>query len=518
MSLPPNKFLFLLFSIILFSCTTESSGISIFIEEGTEEAFQNLLVQNPADFPYILKSFSGPVPEEVYTLADNKQSFLIIHKENLWKDDQAGKPSPTLPGSRHKIITQVYLAPVTDFTDLRISLPKKDIDAERILPVREIQLPFKALSVDNLYPGDTGYPLVERIILTLNLQAAKNGKNETRKALDNLEEWFQDTERLGEDYQAGDSSVLWIGAVGDILPARGAERFLLGKEDRGLDKLFQDTLPILRSQDLLLGNLEGPVSRRGARIDKTYTFRFIPEVLPGLKNAGFDYLSITNNHCFDYGITAFLDTLGYLSGSGIGTSGAGRDLREASLPWEAERKGERIRVLSLGAYPVERSGFDGKRDATAGPEKPGILWQGEETLEAVAAAFSEENCFTIVMVHGGEEWRNEPTTDQVQLYRSLLEAGADLVLGSHPHVLQGLEVFNKKLIAYSLGNFIFPGMEETRYGEESVILSLGVLEGAIRYINLYPVRISGITVSLDLSDKILQRFNDLTITLKKGGL
>ena len=109
-------------------------------------------------------------------------------------------------------------------------------------------------------------------------------------------------------------------------------------------------------------------------------------------------------------------------------------------------------------------------------EKPGTLWLDEAGLEVAARGFSG-GAFNIAMVHGGEEWNARPFPEQKRLYRELIRAGADVVIGSHPHVLQGMEAFHGGLIVYSLGNFLFPGMEGTGGGQDSAILKIGVVDG-----------------------------------------
>jgi poly-gamma-glutamate synthesis protein (capsule biosynthesis protein) len=289
-----------------------------------------------------------------------------------------------------------------------------------------------------------------------------------------------------------------------MMVGRGVDDLLLQGEG-GLETVFNDTLEILRRQDILAGNLEGAVTDRGRRLEKSYTFRFKPEVLSPLRLAGFDYFSLTNNHCYDFGEVGFTDTLVHLNEAGIATSGAGVNLTEALEPWKARVEELDIAFFSLGAYPPERNGFDGSKTAAAGEHKPGILWADGPAVAEIGNRISHDD-FTVILVHGGREWTTEPTEYQKKLYRELVVSGADLILGSHPHVLQGVEILQGRLIAYSLGNFIFPGMDETRYGEESMILSVGVHNGEIRYVEFYPVAIDNRTVSLDKSGIILNRF------------
>lgn len=291
------------------------------------------------------------------------------------------------------------------------------------------------------------------------------------------------------------------------MPARGVDKALLSSD--GVQRVFGDTLPALRSCALLLANLEAAATSEGARTRKTYTFRFAPAALGALREAGFSYLSVANNHTFDFGPRGFLDTLANLSLWGLGTSGAGDNVREASVPFIIHFGALEIRILSFAAYPVDRTGFDGRKVARAAPDRPGTLWLDQEGLAAAARAFSPGS-FNIALVHGGEEWSTLPTTDQRRLYTELARAGADLVVGSHPHVLQGLQVFQGSLISYSLGNFLFPGMDGTDGGEDSVILKLGLYQGRIRYVVPQPVRLQGASVRLAQEDTTRLKLLSLT--------
>jgi hypothetical protein len=375
-----------------------------------------------------------------------------------------------------RIVERTFLAPVG-------LLGQPERSTGEVLPIEAITLPSVALPVDGLFPGQPGYPLVEQTALGIE------GSDPA------LQAWFESIPEAPSPEEAG--AVLWIGAVGDIMPARGVDELIQGL--RGLEQVFGDTLPLLESCDILLGNLEGAATRRGVKAAKTYTFRFDPGALGMLAQAGFTHLSLANNHSFDFGETGFLDTLEALEANGISAPGAGRNAAEAKTACETAVGGTTARVLSFGAYPVDRMGFDGRRTARATAARPGILWLDDESLAEAARQFGPDT-FDVAMVHGGEEWTSAPTPGQQRLYRRLIEAGADLVIGSHPHVLQGIEAAGGGLIAWSLGNFLFPGMEGTKGGEDSAILRLGVYRGAIRYVQWYPARLKGGTVRRQVAD------------------
>jgi len=361
--------------------------------------------------------------------------------------------------------------------------PRQDIRADSVaggielVRLASIEPPLRALSVDGKYPGDADYPFFEETVLEFR------GRDKWLSA------WF-----LALPEAADPACPVWVAAVGDIMPARGVDATLMA---RGPEAVFGDTLGILRGSDLVLGNLEAPASYRGVPASKGYTFRFRPQALDALKSAGFSYFSLTNNHCLDYGPEAFLDTLDNLAVRGIATSGAGKDLAAAKRPSVLERKGQTFHVYSLGLYPAEGNGWDGRKYAAATETRPGILWADEETKDFLKEHMHAESGFRIVMVHGGEEWSRRPTEWFHDLCRELVDMGADVVIGSHPHVLQGMEGYRGSLIAYSLGNFVFPGMDEMDGGEDSMILRFGVWNGKICYIQPVPARLSGVTVRLN---------------------
>jgi poly-gamma-glutamate capsule biosynthesis protein CapA/YwtB (metallophosphatase superfamily) len=398
-----------------------------------------------------------------------------------------------LPGFR--VVEQIVTVPVATFWDAPPSVTRilAESGSLRLVPMESVQLPDIAVPVDGLLPGDPGYPLVR------DLAVGIEGDDHSLVA------WFESLPA-----PAFQRRITWIGAVGDLMPARGVDADLQAPE--GEQHVFGDTLPVLQGLDVLVGNLEAVATAGGARKAKTYTFRFDPGALARFASAGFSYLSVANNHTFDYGKEGFIDTLANLARAGIATSGSGRTVEEAARPAVLHVNGEEVRLLSFGDYPVDRTGFDGRTMARAGENTPGSLWLDEEGLAAAAHGFSRR-AFNIALVHGGVEWSSTPSAEQRRRYSELIRAGADLVIGSHPHVLQGMEARDGKLIAYSMGNFLFPGMEGTPGGESSAILQIGILDGRIVSLHVVPVRLHGGTVRLDQREKIADTLRSLTRNL-----
>lgn len=518
-------YFFFLFLLIFLSCGQEPPyTVSIRSDlpaEGEEPMHESLFQNNPLPDTFRIIYNDDVTDMKANEAGEIDCTISIIHYSWRNKETSASEgggrfrtigsdiaamrsgtaDDPTVESSvdktLEKTVRTVYYAPVSEFDDYSLSPSLTDCknNSVSVMPLREISLPQKALPVDSLYPDDENYPLISRWAVTVSF----DGEAE-ENALVN--EWLN-----GLSQEKQNPEIIWIAATGDIMPGRGIDTILLNEEN-GIERIFQDTLPFLRSVDFLLGNLETTVTDRGAPLDKSYTFRVTPRVLQPLKSAGFDYFSLTNNHCWDYGEQGFVDTLRHLQETNLYTSGAGRNRGEASVPLSLSLSGQPLSLLSFGAYPPEMNGFDGKTEAAAGEEKPGILWADERTPELLSTHFSAGS-FDIIMVHGGKEWHSGPMPYQKKLYREFIDHGADLVLGSHPHVLQKLESYKGKLIAYSLGNFLFPGMEETLYGEESIILRVGLVENAVRYVEAIPVHIDGRTIHIDRSGTILNRFTDL---------
>lgn len=205
--------------------------------------------------------------------------------------------------------------------------------------------------------------------------------------------------------------------------------------------------------DVAVGNLETPLSTRGTRTtvkEAKYAFRGAPQAIEGLKLAGFDALSLANNHMLDYGAEALDDTVAALQDAGIGHAGAGKNTDAAWMPASIETSNG-ARVAFLAFSHVVPPGF------WSGPDKHGVA-SGKNDLalidKAIRAA-KKSHDYVIVSFHWGVEYEDNANSDQVKKARRAVDAGADMVLAHHPHVIQGIEFYNGRLIAYSLGDFVF---------------------------------------------------------------
>lgn len=209
---------------------------------------------------------------------------------------------------------------------------------------------------------------------------------------------------------------------------------------------FKKVEAILKGADIVVANLECVVAAGGQRAEKHFTFRAHPRCVPLLAKH-LDAVSLANNHTCDFGKPALVEMLGRIEGVGLRSFGAGRDEAAAHSPLVLRRKGLRIALL---AY----NGID-SRDAEAGPGAPGIAWLEERRAAADIRAAHANADVVIAFLHWGKQFEPRPTEGQRRLARALIDAGAGAVVGSHPHVTQGVETYKACPIIYSLGDFIF---------------------------------------------------------------
>ena len=212
----------------------------------------------------------------------------------------------------------------------------------------------------------------------------------------------------------------------------------------------QAYLDEMKSADYFVANEEFPFSNRGTpEKDKQYTFEVDPSKVDMIKEMGIDLVTLANNHTLDFGTDALLDTLDTLDKAGISHMGAGKNLEEASEPVMVSIKGRKIAFI--GATRVMPEAY-----WAAGESSPGLLaaYDPSNLIEEIRQA-KEQADLVVVYVHWGEERKEMPNEIQTTLAHDIVDAGADLVVGAHPHVLQGIEYYKDVPIVYSLGNFVF---------------------------------------------------------------
>ena len=266
-----------------------------------------------------------------------------------------------------------------------------------------------------------------------------------------------------------------INAVGDIAFTGGRGQSL-GKPST----LLKYVAPTLKSSDITFGNLETSLSSRGKKWTKTYNFRGPVSAGPALGKAGFDVVSLANNHTLDYGRTAFKDTLSAVKKGRVVSVGAGNNKAQAWEPKIIKRKGQTIAFLAFSE--ITPGGFA----ATSSRSGTAYTQSISGVTKAVKAAAKKAD-YVIVSMHWGIEKKYDPTSRQVSEGRAIIRAGADAVLGSHPHRIQGVEKYRGKLIAYSLGNFVFSPASSG--STDTYVLNFTLKDGKVTKASARPVTI-----------------------------
>lgn len=238
------------------------------------------------------------------------------------------------------------------------------------------------------------------------------------------------------------SQVRSLLVTGDVLPGRSVNARATEKGD--FKWPFEKTASLLQAADITLINLEGPILENCPVSNEGMIFCGDPRHVDGLVYAGVDVASLANNHSLNYGVDGLESTIASLSASRISPIGV-------ADPVYREARGLRFAFL----------GFN----AVGGPDKR-IAWADTETLVAQIVKAKAEAEIVVVMFHWGVEYTRQPTLRERSLAHLAIEAGADLVLGNHPHWYQAVEIYRGKLVAYSHGNFVFDQMwsRETREG------------------------------------------------------
>ena len=230
-----------------------------------------------------------------------------------------------------------------------------------------------------------------------------------------------------------------------------------GTYDGDITRVFSsDLLGLMQSADVFMLNNEFTFSTRGKPLEhKTWTFRANPRRVENLKIMGVDCVGLANNHAFDWGEESLLDTIDTLDGAGIDHVGAGKNLEEAKKAVYYNVKGRTYSIVAATAVEKSDDPEHGlTRSATA--DQAGVLRTTDptETLDAIRTAKQNSDmCF--VFVHWGIELEEMPEEEQKSLAKQYIDAGADAVIGAHPHILQGIEFYNDKPIIYSMGNYWF---------------------------------------------------------------
>ncbi len=245
--------------------------------------------------------------------------------------------------------------------------------------------------------------------------------------------------------QLTEPDIIKLGFTGDTMQSYELEPYLQAYGDKyPFTMLFKK----LQSYDILAGNLECPISTTGTAIkNKRFYFKARPSSAVALKWAGFKIMSLANNHIMDFGDNAFFETMAILDENEIKYVGAGRNISEANNIKIIRIRNRKVGFLSFNDIPPDYYA------ATA--ETPGTAKASRENIISTIRANREKVDILVVMFHWGIEYQYTPEPQQRDLGHLAIDVGADIVIGTHPHVVQPFEYYKGKVIAYSLGNFAF---------------------------------------------------------------
>jgi poly-gamma-glutamate synthesis protein (capsule biosynthesis protein) len=278
---------------------------------------------------------------------------------------------------------------------------------------------------------------VENILKYLNKNIYYGGEADANTA------WVKERTDLPIIY---DQDYVILSFGGDIMLDREVKSSV-NKNFNGDYSVLFEKLEILKKSDIVFANLEGPVSDVGKDMRNLYSFRMNPSVIPAIKAAGFSIVSVANNHVGDWGRDAYVDTLTRLKENEIFYTGGSTNTNEAENPVTIEKYG--IKIGYLGFSDV------GPNWMKVSENKAGLLLASNPRFDEIIQNASKQVDYLIVSFHFGDEYKIKHNSRQEYLAHKAIDAGAKIIIGHHPHVIEDTEVYKNGFIAYSLGNFIF---------------------------------------------------------------
>jgi poly-gamma-glutamate capsule biosynthesis protein CapA/YwtB (metallophosphatase superfamily) len=307
---------------------------------------------------------------------------------------------------------------------------------------------------------------------------------------------------------ARDTNRVQLSFVGDVLLGSTVQTLL---KKNGYDYPYSGLKDELKRPDLTIANLETPITTGGVAQSKEFVYRSSPDTLPSFKSAGFDLVNLANNHIMDYGREGLMDTFGHLENNGIKYVGAGRNAEEAFSPVILESKGMKIAFLGFSRVVPDGSWKAGKKT-------PGVAdtYSYKVPVEYIKKARKMAD-LVVVIAHWGTERQDRHGSEQTDLAHRYIDAGADLIIGGHPHVLQGFEQYKGKWIAYSTGNFIFTTRYDVRKTLDSAIVEASCSKSGSCDLNLIPVYTElakPVQMTGDSARKLLARLTQVSVNAR----
>ncbi len=328
------------------------------------------------------------------------------------------------------------------------------------------------LGKDGYFGGKSGYtaPAKETVVSLFNLPLGQTGlrpiaitllqSSDRHKDVETILKYLKkniyyggiaDANRNWVEEKVGmpdikEPSFVTLAFGGDIMLDRGVRASVVKNFNNDYSALFEK-LKIIKDADIFFANLEGTASDKGADLHNLYSFRMDPGTIPAMRGAGIDVLSVANNHIGDWGRLSYIDTLARLKENEILYAGGGNNKTEAETPTIIEKYGMKIGFLGFSDV--------GPAHMAADVEKAGQLLASDPRFDEIIKNASAQVDYLIVSFHFGEEYKTKHNARQEYLAHKAIDAGAKIIIGSHPHVIQDTETYEDGFIAYSLGNFIF---------------------------------------------------------------
>lgn len=263
--------------------------------------------------------------------------------------------------------------------------------------------------------------------------------------------------------------------MGDLLIANIAEQIMLCN---GLDYPFKKLENEFKKYDIVFANLETSITKRGKpHAFKPFVFRLNPKNAKYLRKLKIDVISIANNHILDYGKKGLYDTIKFLKGWGVKYCGAGWNLYQARKPARLKRKKTNVSFLAYCGRPPE--------DFYAKKKKPGIAPQDIRIIRKDIKKLKRKNNLVFISLHWGLEHTEYPAKYQRKLAKQIIDAGADGIIGHHPHIPQGIEIYKDKPIIYSLGNVI-SGFYHPNY-KDNIMVALHYKKNVLTKLDIIPI-------------------------------
>ncbi len=282
----------------------------------------------------------------------------------------------------------------------------------------------------------------------------------------------------------------------DWAPIRAFSRLILDDPEA----VYGNVLPELCSSDLRITNLECPLTCSESAISKSGSvLKGSPEHIKGLTAVPFDIVTLANNHVFDYGPGAFQETINLLKANGIRFVGAGTTRQRAVEPL----------IVRLAETTIALVSFSEGEDLTGAVHGPGVFgWEVNSVVNAVRKAKTIAD-LVFVICHAGVEYIPFPPPYLARALMAVADAGADLVIGHHPHVPQGIQIVGGAPIAYSLGNFVFYQPTDLLYRKVGYMIKVGISNRSLTGIRLVPYQISDQGLTLLSGDRLAWFFSNM---------